>query len=326
MSPQSAKFLLFTAFGVASLLAGWAARKRGWLHEDAATRVHFHTVVWVWSVAALLSVWRIPFQMQTLLAVLFQPALMLAAAFGVIPLARAMGCGPRQVGVVALACGTSNNGFTLGSYLCYVLLVPAGQALAIGGAFPMMMVVAGVLTLFPLARHYGGHTAADRSLPVLMALNLLDLRALSLYAAIIGVLLGAAGVPYPTQVERWGLLDAVFYAGAFGGYFGIGLRLRIGWPEVRQNLHLHATLAAVKFLVKPALAILGLALLASLGAGLDEPARSVVLIEAMMPTAVYAVMISNLFHLDARLASSMWVVNHLVFLLMPLPMILFWFG
>jgi predicted permease len=52
--------------------------------------------------------------------------------------------------------------------------------------------------------------------------------------------------------------------------------------------------------------------------------QKVVLVEAFMPVAIQAVMIANLFHLDGRMASTLWLVNTVLFALVPLPVLVWW--
>ena len=46
------------------------------------------------------------------------------------------------------------------------------------------------------------------------------------------------------------------------------------------------------------------------------------LLIAFMPTAIQTVIVANLFHLDARMAGSVWIVNTLIFICLVLPAIL----
>ena len=49
-------------------------------------------------------------------------------------------------------------------------------------------------------------------------------------------------------------------------------------------------------------------------------------IETVMPGGIIMVMLANLFHLDTRMASVTWMWNTLLFLVVPLPVILWLFG
>ena len=51
-------------------------------------------------------------------------------------------------------------------------------------------------------------------------------------------------------------------------------------------------------------------------------AREVIVLEAFTPTAINMVIVANLFHLDARLASQLWTVNTLGFAVVVLPLVM----
>ena len=64
MSDGATSFLTFSVFNFASLCLGYTARRRGWVDEECSRPIHFHTVVWIWSAASLLSLWRIPIHVE----------------------------------------------------------------------------------------------------------------------------------------------------------------------------------------------------------------------------------------------------------------------
>ena len=131
-------------------------------------------------------------------------------------------------------------------------------------------------------------------------------------------------VAYPAVIDEYKTLDVLFYLGGFGGYFGIGLRLRLG--DVRKYLREHVLLAAVKFAGIPLLSVGILAVVNLTPVPLSTLGQNVVVVEAFMPMAIQGVMIANLFHLDGRMASTLWLVNTVLFVLIPMPILIFWLG
>ncbi len=326
MDPRTLQFTVFCVFNAACLAAGYGARRRGLLGEHTARPIHFVTVSFVWGAVALLSLWRLPPLNANLWLLVIEPILVAVPAFAVIPIARRMGCNNKQTGVLAMAAGLGNLGFTLGAYFCYTLLEgPEGQgeaALAYAVAQVNLMAMAGVLMLYPLARHFGGEHRGDQSILRLIVTSFLDLRALMVHCAIVGVVLAYLRVPYPAVLDDYYVIDVLFYLGGFGGYFGIGLRLRLG--DARRYLREHALLAVVKFAGIPLLSVGLLAMVNMTAVPLVPLGQRVVFVEAFMPVAIQCVMISNLFHLDGRMASTLWLVNTVLFLLIPLPLLVFW--
>lgn len=323
MDDRTLRFLIFAAFGVASLWAGYFARRHDWVKEEVSRRVHWHTVVWVWALVSLISLWRAPLGREDIWLILISMVTVATASFGVIPIAKALGCSREQVGVIAVASGVGNLGFTLGGYICYSILDPGEKALGIAIAFVSVMQVMGIVLLYPVARHFSPREQSDMSLPRLIITSILDIRSMPLYAAVAGQLLGLFGPTMPKQVNDWHIIDVLFYLGSFGGYFGIGLRLRLG-GSLLGFVKPHAILAGMKFVFMPLLSWVLLYLIARTGRPVSPTAHDVVMIEAFMPTAIQTVMIANLFHLDTRLASAVWLWNTLFFLIGPMGLILWW--
>lgn len=325
MDPRTIQFTAFCVFSALCVVAGYGARRRGLVGEHIARPMHFVTVSFVWGAVALLSLWRLPPLSANLWLILIEPILVAVPAFGVIPIARRMGCDNKQTGVIATAAGLGNLGFTLGAYLCYTLLNgPDGQgeaALAYAVGMVNLMAMSGVLMLYPLARHFGGQEEGDPSIAKLIVKSFFDLRALMVHCAIVGVLLAYLNVPYPAVLDDYYILDILFYLGGFGGYFGIGLRLRLG--DTRRYMREHLLLAGIKYMGIPLLALSILVLINLTPSPLSDLGQRVVIVESFMPVAIQCVMIANLFHLDGRMASTLWLVNTLIFVLIPLPILVY---
>jgi predicted permease len=331
VSERTAIFIAFAVFSGLSLLVGYTLRRRNLLREEASRVVHLHTVIWLWSPVSVVAFWRVELGPQFMVVMLIQPILMLfgwACAAGSCRLLRLP---PGQAGVMALAAALTNQGFTLGAYLCYTLLEPAVDAMSYAIAFVTSMQVFMVLIFYPVARRYelrtAGVSAGDAvgaasmpSLPKLVFGSFFDIRAMPLYGALLGLSLNLAGFSLPWFVEHTPALDIAFFVGAAGSYLGIGLRLRIG-DLLHYKPH-HAALAVTKFVAMPGLAWVIVALLARTRLGLDPLPTDVVLISAACPSAINTVIVSNLFHLNARLASILWLTNTALFAIVVLPVIL----
>jgi predicted permease len=303
-------------------------RRRGGVDEsraiDLSRRVHFLTVVIAFPAVAVVSLWQLPITAATGRAALIQALAVAIAGFAMLALARRVGWTRPQVGTMAIAAAQGNLGFTLGAYLCYTLIEPGDEALAYGVALVSVMQVTGIVLFYPVARHLGEEagrpTSAElRALAGLVARSLLDVRALMLYGAALGAMLSAIEAPYPAVIDDLYLKDVLFYIGGGMAYFGIGLRLKLGRPL--EFLPQQTALAVTRFAFMPLL-VLALLLLSEAALGpLPTTARQVLLVEALMPTAIATVMLSNLFRLDAALGSALWFWNTVLFCLVPLPVI-----
>ncbi|MEO0477625.1 MAG: hypothetical protein AAF085_16900, partial [Planctomycetota bacterium] len=84
-----------------------------------------------------------------------------------------------------------------------------------------------------------------------------------------------------------------------------------------------AIVAGVKFLATPLLTLS--LLIAAQNLGFTPPPdmlKQTFMLMAFMPIAIQCVIVANLFHLDARMAGSVWIVNTLIFLCVVLPVIM----
>jgi len=343
MDAKTIQFFLLCLFSVICIAAGYQARKRAWVKEETSRSIHWVTIVMLWSTGGLLSLWNLDPVAANMWILLIQPILVGVPAYLAILIGKRIGLTKPQVGVLAIGAGTANSGFTLGAYLCYAQL-PSPKlmdqlisqshgdaeqlslnALAYGVLTVMTMSASTVLLLFPVAYKLGDHTSSDMSLGRVIYKSFVDFKAVMFYMAAVGITLAYLKVPFPAQVIDWHILTFLFYVGAATAYFGVGLRLHL--DQLRPHLKSHLILTGVRFAAVPLMTagIFGLIFLAS--RFLDVPAPPPLMVQSLlllsfMPSAIQVVILSNLFHLDARMASSVWVVNTLLFLLIPLPILM----
>lgn len=322
MNPKTIEFAIFLAFGLICLAAGYFSRTRKVMDESWSRPIHLFSVMFLWAPVTFLNFWVVPLDRQVALVMLAQPVLMLVAWLAMVPMARWAGCDRGQTGVLSLGASLTNHGFTMGSYLCFLLLLPAEGALAYGTTFVTSMNVFMVLILYPVARHYGPGDVP--SVGRLMLRSLVDLRSMPLYAAIAGGLCNGLGASYPGWVSEYGVIKVLIFLGTGTSYVGIGMRLRLS--DSGRYLKMNSAMAAIKFLVLPLATVALIGLIDLAGLGLAELPRRVLLLQSFMPAAINMVIVSNLFHLDARLASALWLWNTVAFCAIPLPLMLWWYG
>ncbi|MBI1373034.1 MAG: hypothetical protein GC159_09760 [Phycisphaera sp.] len=323
MDPNTVKFLIFVAFSLATFAAGYAWRRKRPDVEKFSRAVHLHTVIWLWSPVTLYAFWTLPLRNATetrdlVTLMLAQPLLMILPAAFMALIVRLMKTSRDQRGVLTLAAALSNHGFTLGAYLCYVMLSPSETAMAYGIAYVTAMQIFMVLIFYPVARHYGPEDSS--SIAKLMIGSFLTVRAMPLYLGVVGLVLNLTDVPVPTQINDWRLIDVLFFVAAAGANAGVGMRFRFG--DTLNTLRFNAVLAGVQFVLHPLLAVGLMALLVAVGLHPTDLPRHVIILEAFCPTALNTVMVSNLFHLDARLASALWLWNMVIFCVVVLPLVL----
>jgi predicted permease len=326
MEDRTLRFLVFVAFSLLCLAAGYVARKRGWAQSHWSKPMHHFTLVWLWSPVMLLAFWGLPSDEQShadlTLLLLAQPVVMMATG-GVALLMAIIMRRPRiERGPIILIASLSNHGFTLGAYLCYALLEPGDVAMRYGIAYVASMQVFMVLLLYPVAYHYGPHRGS--SLGRIMFESFFTLKAMPLHMAVAGLALNIWGVKIPEFFDKSGFMDLMFFLGAAGSYGGIGLLVRFG--DTRRALPLHVIGAISQFVVFPLMTVGLLWLLHRACVPMSALPQNVMLIESFTPAGLNSVMVANLFHLDARLSSVLWVCNTLFFCAVVLPLVLWAWG
>lgn len=321
--PAAMRLLLPVALIAGSIAAGYAAQRAG-VGERAARRLMLFVVTVPYTLVAFMAIWVLPFTPE----LVSLPVMgMLATTAGVgagIVLARSLRLPKPMAGAFVLAAGASNLGFTMGGFVNFLLFHEPGLAMA--AMYTSFWDFAMILLFYPVARHYGH--GSDQPLWRLIVANFADLRSLPFLGTVIGLTLNLMGVARPAAVTEWHVVDVAMFAGAVLAFFVTGLRLHVG--ELHVHKWLFALVAAVKFLLMPAVvaALVGLMWLA--GHPLVHPAGApgwkVAMVQASTPAAIYAVVIANLFHLDDRLASVIFVVNTVCYLVLVLPLVLMIFG
>lgn len=344
MDARTLEFFALAVVSALSIVAGYFCRKTGVLHEDVSRKVHWVTIVVLWSSAGFFALWNLEPEPANIWVLAIEPLLVVIPAFLIIPLAKAIRLKGDQIGVLALAAGLRNSGFALGAFLAYAIL-PVGDllrqqtgpdgtlspeladqlsisALAYGLLIVMTMSMAVVVFLFPLVQHFAGHHEGDVSLGRLIYKSFVDWKAMLFYSSAAGIALAYAKVPVPGVVFDWYILKGLIFIGSATAYFGIGLRLH--FDQLALHAKSHLLIGAVKFLATPLLTFALLQVAKRTGLAAPPPLlEQTMLLISFMPTAIQTVIVSNLFHLDARMAGSVWIVNTLLFIVVVLPCILF---
>ncbi|MBM4082112.1 MAG: hypothetical protein FJ278_20570 [Planctomycetes bacterium] len=208
---------------------------------------------------------------------------------------------PKSAGSYVACSMFSNVGLTLGGFLCFMLLGEQGLSVALlysAYFIPFFFSVG-----FGVARSYNSAHKAS----LLDAVKDFCTNPLSLspnLGLVAGIILDVAGVPRP---QFLGTVNQILVYTAVGVYSAaIGLTMRFG--RVRAFLPECLSMAALKFLATP---LIGLLIGWLLGCGniLDGLLLKVVFVEACMPVAIFALVLTKLFDLDQDLANSCWLVT-----------------
>ena len=198
----------------------------------------------------------------------------------------------------------ANHGFTMGGFICYLLLGEKG--LGLSSIFTLYFLPYTFIFIFTYART----NSVKKLLSVRgFADNFLNLQNMPLYATFFALILHLAGIKRP---EVYIHLDVLLIISVGIYYFTLGLNFNFGnFSSIYKE---HLLLSLTKFLILPVITFVILKFI-----DLDQEVKTIILVESVMPAAVYSVITSILFDLDSKLASSLFVVNTLIFLILILP-------
>ncbi|HQP30726.1 MAG TPA: AEC family transporter [Deltaproteobacteria bacterium] len=304
----SARFVLFQAMIIAPFALGYFTKRR-YARPEALTKRLIRVNLTVFEpLLVFWSIWGLEMNRELWFLPTSGVLLVLAGmAIGAV-LAWIRGLRERPRATFIISSSLANHGFTMGGFLCYLLLGEKGLALSflfIAYFMPFIFLV-----IFPYARLV--QTGA-RSRPAWIKDFVLNLQNMPLYAMAAAMALRMPGyvrpdVFFPTDVLLMVSIGLYYFT------LGVNFTVRDLWAFNHDNL----LLFLVRFLAVPALALLALA-----GVRLDPGIEAVIMIESFMPAAVYSVVASVLFDLDAKRASSLFVFNTVVFLVVVLPALLF---
>jgi predicted permease len=315
MSVVNRFILIVSGIAVAAAI-GYVARKRDWLKESSAGPMMLYTVIFGWTPASMLVLWQLKDMKWSLVALPLLSAIVpiLLFPFGLL-LAKLHRLDRKSAGTFIVACGISNTGFTMGAFVCYCLFGMDGLGYA--NLFAASWAVPYVGFYYSVARRFGDPAAR---LDVWFILRtLFDLRSLPILGSIVGLALNLLKVRMPEIILTFHAIDLLIIFSVLISFAIIGLQLH--FSHLAQKKILHASLGLAKFAITPAILISALAPVERLLGVLPPVARRVLYIEAFVPTAVFTVIIANLFHLDSRLASMLFLVNTVVFLIVVLPVL-----
>jgi len=303
----AARFILFQLAIIAPFSLGYFTKQRYVRRENLTKKLIRLNLTLIEPVLVFWSIWGLEMNRELWFLPLAGVLMVLSGmAIGAV-LTRISGLKERSRATFIISSSLANHGFTMGGFLCYLFLGERGLALSfIFIAYFMPFIF---LVIFPYARLV--QTGA-RLRPTFLRDFLLNPQNMPLYALMAAILMRMLGYDRPAVFFPTDLLLMVSISLY---YFTLGVNFII--QDLRAFNRDNVLLCMVRFLMVPALAFIVLYLIP-----LDTDIETVILIESFMPAAVYSVMTSVLFDLDAKRASSLFVFNTIVFLGLVLPILL----
>lgn len=266
---------------------------------------------------ALFVIWQMKLTRQLIWLPLIGVCLMTTISFFSIKLFSFLNLNHKTRLTLTLAGGLSNIGYTGGAFVCYVLFGTVGLAMA--NIYILLWLPTAYLIFFPMLKAYELNSTKSGRNPKFKLSYLLDLRLLAVLASLTAIVLNLTNIQSPQLVYRLHIIDIFIYSASFLAFFAIGLRIKPA--HLKNYINLYFILSAVKFIIAPIIAFLILSLLGLAGIDLTILVKKVIIVMSVAPTAVFMVTMSNVFSLDSRLASALWLVNTSTFLVIVMPIL-----
>jgi len=308
----SYKFIIFQSLIIGPFIIGMLTKKLILSPDQVARRIvlinlcMFDPIIILWTVWGLrISKELIYLPLSGLIIVIIG---FLAGNLFALPLNL-----PRKLhGTLVISSSLSNHGFTLGGYICFLLL--GEQGLALSYIFLLYFVFYLFMFIFPYARLI--QTSHEKiTTKELIISTLINVRNIPLYTTLFALLLNKSHILRPAihmPVECFLLISISIY------YFSLGLTY--SFKQQTSYKKPHIVLILVKFMISPLVAFVLTWILP-----IDPSMQAVMLIESFMPVAILSVVVAIIFDLDTRMASHLFVWNTILFLLFVFPLIYFCF-
>ncbi len=319
------RIVVFTACILVASVGGYVLRRLGWVKAEWARRIMSAAIVCVDAPIAWLAVWHLDILAGVWKVPVVGGAVAVAVSLAGLGLARRLRLPPGDAALFGLQGGMGNVGYSLGGFLCFALW--GLQGLALEQMFCMMWPFYAFLFCFPLARHYGlaarGAPELEAKVPPwryalrVLGRSLLDLRSLPLYMVVLGLTLNLRGVAPPAAVTRWHVIDVLMVAGILMQFGGVGMTVRVS--RLPRFWRLSLGTAGLKLLVHPLLM-----LATALAFGMSGMPLYVCVLLGAMPSALYSVLMANIFGLNRDLANATFILTHAVCLTTVVPLVLLW--
>ena len=308
---------------VGSMAAGYVARKSDLLGQRASKAIMTAVIVAGYSSVVLLAIWGMKLEARHAWLPILGAINTGAVALVAMALAPLFARDRVERGLLSIHAGVANTGATMGGLVLLGLF--GQQGLQLASVYFLMWMPFVVFVLYPIARHYSP-THAGGSLGRLMVRSVFNWRSIGLLMGLTGLALSLAGVSRPEAIGRWHVPKVCAYATTIAAYFAIGLRLSL--RQAPSLWRLSAGLALMRFGVAGGIAwaLVAVTRATPWPVAAMSAEGGTVIIQGVMPTAVAAAAVANMFDLDASKSSGLFLANTLIFLAAVLPVIFWVYG
>jgi len=301
----SARFIIFIVIIYGFLFSGYAL-KLCYRGLGAYSReLSRYIVIFLSPIITINALWSLEIQNARFASLPFLLAGM--QLFAIIPaliIARLLKSTPGEKGSIIACSMFSNNGYTLGNFLC--LLFFGDEGLYLGSWFIALFLPVYYLIGFPIASILSGKRKMGLK-SALIELTRDPVSIVPISSMALGMLLNLSGLPRPAIVNTIASHYVTYILVACSSIaIGIGLNFTKSLKYVKHALFI----ALVKFCYTPLTGTLLLFLFGYLRMENSLPAE-VVLLQSFMPSAIMAVILAKLFSLNSDLANAAWILTNL---------------
>jgi len=315
------RFFLSIGLILASAVAGYLARRRGWARETVAKPIMTVVTVVAYPVVGFMAIWGAPLQWSDAWLPLLGGLQATIMALLALAIGKRLFADRGDCGIVGIGCGIGNHGVTMAGFAVYLLF--GADGLGINTVYALYTFFAVVLLSYTIAQRFSPG-AEHQSIPGLMLRNLLHWRAAGLYSCVAAIVLTGLKVPAPQEIHSWHLLDGCIYILIAMAYFAIGLQLRL--TQILKFKRAILCVIGIRHVVGLALGVSLAALTRISPWPLQGLSLKVFLLQSSVSMGVLGVAVANMFHIKPTEAAAIFVVSSLAYLLIGIPLLLLIFG
>ena len=305
---------------VLALVAGHIAAHRLRIREQWAKKIMTAVLIFFDGPIALLTIWPIRLTGELVWLPTIGLVLMLVLTALSFLVFRPERFDPETRLTLIIGSAFSNIGYTGAAFVCYALFGATGLAMA--NIYLLFSVPAFYIFGLPILK--ARELRSQNNPPKLNLRFILDPRCLAMPATIAAIILNLAGVKPVAFLTKFYIVDVLVYIGAAMAFFAIGMQVNLS--RLKTYLDLYLPVAAIKFILTPALAALFIWLLLLSGQHLTDPLAEVIIVLSAAPCAVLMVTMSSVFDLNGPLAGALWVVTMAIFAVAVVPVFFFVFA
>ncbi|TFG61850.1 MAG: hypothetical protein E4H36_09445 [Spirochaetales bacterium] len=299
------EFLIFSLLIYGSLFTGYGIQRLFSRSSSRAPLLNRILILLSDSPTMLLIYWSISWTnfvagLRIGLIPLFLGVLLGAAAFGA---ARLKKFERQRTGVYIVAAMVSNNGMTLGGFLCLLLLGTEG--LKYSQMYVLYMVPFIYIVVFSIGRIFSV-PSGERFTQVLKAIAANSFTLIPLACVATGIILSNREIAFPAFLDVPKTILVYVSAGGYSFSFG----LTLDFKDLVKNIRASLPLLLLKYFLGPAAGAL-FAVVLGFSLRANPTAFKVIVIQAVMPVALLSVVIARLNNLGDRFAVSLWLINTL---------------